>query len=56
MRKNKDIKQISEALMKGYHDGIYWDYKNPYSKSDQLWIEYYYGYLIGLILPEREQA
>jgi len=52
----KELEYISEALFTGYQDGIYWEYKNPYTEGSILWVEYYYGYLIGLLLPQEEQA
>lgn len=55
--KNKiDPEEITQALLDGFEDGIIWEYDNDYTKGSPLWIEYFYGYIIGFVMPEKEDA
>lgn len=55
---NNEITQeeITQALLDGYEDGVVWDYNNNYNEFSKLWCEYFYGYIIGFVMPEREEA
>jgi len=47
---NKEQKFIqNNAILSGYDGGLIWEYKNPFSPNDPLWIEYLYGYILGTL-------
>lgn len=57
MQEEKESKKTkSEILMQGYDDGLFWEYKNPYKKDTDSWADYYYGYIIGVVMPKNEEA